>query len=827
MIFPPNFGISTPSALRWRAVALATRLALASPLLLAGTGQALAQAQTRAPNASPADANAMRDYAVPAGPLGPVLGRIAGDAGLNLGYGPAQVDGRMAAPVHGRYSAEEALRAALRGSGLRLQRSADGVYTLVPAPATATGAAAVAQLPSVEVTGSSALGPGDGLVALRSSAGTKTDTALIETPQAVSVVTRAQMKAQAVQNVPQAMRYTSGTLTAQRGFSEDGGGLEEIYSRGFLVDQYLDGLRLPSRSLASYGVSAVDPYGLESITLVHGPASVLYGQASPGGVLDLQSKRPTDEPLHEIGLQTGSHGLAQTQFDFSDALDDAGNVRYRITGLGRTADTQVDHVQDKRVFIAPSFSWQMSPDTKFTLLTGYQYDPDGGYYNTLPYVGTQQSASWGKIPTDFDPGEPGFDHHSRKQYWVGYELEHRVNDTWSLSQHARYTGVSNDLRGVFANGWVGDAEDHTLNRYALKMYEQTATATIDNQAKATFDTGSVHHKAIVGLDYQATRFDQRYGYNFGSVPSLDVLNPVYGQPFDAPTTSGDYHTNLHQLGLYAQDQLALGQWRFLLGGRQDWARSATRDLLAGGTERQQDQKATWRAGTTYLFDNGLAPYVSYSTSFQPQAGAVLADGSMPKPTTGEQYEAGVKYQMPGSQSFVTLAAFNLRKTNILTTDPVTQLNRETGAIRSRGIEAEAHLALTREWTMLGSYTYMQLRNTRTDDPTEKDKRPIGTPAHTASVWTDYTLHSGPLAGLGANIGVRFVGSSFGDAANTFTTPSYTVVDAGLHYTMPHWDFSLNAANLFDRKYVASCMYSMNACNYGSRRLILAGATYSW
>jgi len=777
------------------------------------------------------------DFDLPAAPLGASLMRIASTSGHLLAVDPALVASLRAAPLHGRYSGQAAAEAALAGSGLALRTTADGAWTLVPSATPATGTTApssptpapAARVSTRTLEGLQVYGNYEsGYAANTTRAGTKTDASLLETPEAISIVTRAQMDAQGVQNIPQALRYAPGILTAQRGFSQDGGGQEEMYVRGFLVDQYLDGLRLPSRSVASYGASAVDPYALERVELVHGPASVLYGQSSPGGLVNLVSKTPTDTPLHEVGIQTGSYARKQLQFDLSDALSDT--VDYRLVGLGRDSNTQVDHVNDKRVMFAPSVRWKISDATALTVMGGYQHDPDAGYYNTLPYVGTGKPAPFGTLSSHLDPGDPDFDKHRRTQYWLGYRLEHAFSDSWKFVQNARYMDNRDTLQAVFANGWAwndGSLDDHTLGRYALAMHEATRTLTADNQLQGHFDTGSATHDVLLGIDYQRTLYRQSYGYNWFGVPGLDVLDPVYGASIDVPDYSADQHTRLSQTGAYAQDIIRWGQWRALVSGREDWARADTTDSIAGTVVDQSKHKFTTHLGLTYVTDFGLAPYLSYATSFQPQATASLEGGGTPAPTTGKQYELGVKYQPAGTQSFMSLAAYHLVQQNVLTTDPLTLLQYVTGEVRSRGIEAEAHAQLTDGLAIIGSYTWLQQLNTRTREPDEQGKRPIGIPRNTGALWLDYRVQAGDFQGLGLSLGGRYVGGSYGDATNTFTTPAYAVLDAGVRYERQGWNYYLTLSNLSDRRYVASCLYSQSACNYGSRRTVLLGANYRW
>lgn len=680
------------------------------------------------------------------------------------------------------------------------------------------------------------------LVPGKTRSGTKTDVDLKEVPQAISVITAAQIEAQGAQNVPQALRYTAGVLSAQRGFSEDGGGLENIYSRGFLVDQYLDGLRLPSPSIASYSVASIDPYGLEQIDLIHGPASVLYGQSSPGGLLNLVSKTPTDAPLHEVGVQFGSYARKQLQGDVSDALNASGTWRYRLVAVAQDGKTQVDHVKTKHLYVAPSLRWQPDDNTQLILLGGYSRSPDAGYYNTLPKAGTSSPLAWGSLSPHLDVGDPDFDQHSLTQAWLGYQFTHAFANGWSFSSNARVTRADGLIQGIFANGYSdGTGADPTLSRYALRNLEDTTTYTLDNRLRRQFVTGDLKHDVVLGVDGQKVDYHTAYGYNFAE-PSLDVLAPIYGTGLAPTTPSANMNDNLSQVGVYAQDLMALGQWRFLISGREDdaYTREQSLPVAAGGTysaHSQTDHAFTTHVGVNYLFDNGLAPYVSYTTSFQPQVGQ-LSDynaasntwalgNRWASPSDGKQYEVGLKYQPANQASFVSLSLYDLTQTNVLSTNSTNNEITETGKVRSRGVELEGNLSLTPGLSLLGNLTYLD-QVTTSDVATEYvGKRIIAMPRQQAALWLQYRLSEGGLDGLALRLGARAVGSSYADQANTEKNAGYTVFDGGIAYPRGNWNYSLNIANLTDRHYIASCAYSLLACNYGALRMVTLGASYRW
>ncbi|SAL47484.1 TonB-dependent siderophore receptor [Caballeronia sordidicola] len=695
--------------------------------------------------------------------------------------------------------------------------------------------AAAPQLPPVVVQekreAQTGTGPVSGYVATQSTAGTKTDTALIKTPQNISVVTRDQMDIQNVQSVAQALRYTSGINPEQRGTNTDS--LEYLYARGFLVDEFWNGLRTPGPAGGfGYNVTSFDPYMFERIELLHGPASVLYGQGSPGGTVNLVSKMPTAEPLHEVGIQTGSYGRLQGFFDFSGPVDKDGKVLYRLTADGFNTGTQTDYVNQQRFAIAPSITWKPTKDTTFTLYANYQADPEAGIYNFVPVVGTIQTGV-AQLPRSFYPGEPSFDSFRKTQESIGYQLDHRLNDVWSFKQSYRFLHNSETVQYVADDlGYINNGT--ALARETYMNSGRVNSHTVDNQATARFNTGPVAHQATVGIDYQNIQFDHVFLGDFGdTTPPLNITNPQYGQTIPYPTImfATSNKQSIKQLGAYAQDQLDIGRWSLLLGLREDWTNEDAQSYKTGALTSQFNRAFTWRAGGVYQFESGIAPYASYSKSFQPQVGSSFSGQSF-NPTTGEQYEVGVKFQPKGYNSFVTVSAFHLTQQNVLTTDPVNvNFQVQTGEVRSQGFEVEAHASLTNNLQLIASYTYTNLLNTKSNS-SNLDKVPVGIPRNTASLWADYLMAAGPLAGLQLGAGVRYIGGSYGDTANSLLTSSATLIDLAVRYDLGRsvfnlhgWTASLNASNLLDRHYMASC--SAGSCNWGQGRLVLAGLKYQW
>lgn len=680
----------------------------------------------------------------------------------------------------------------------------------------------------------SAWGPAPTIAAKHSATGTKTDTPIEKNPQSVSVVTQEEMAMRAVTSVKGAFNYTPGVLTGNRGSSDV---IDALSIRGFSetnTNQYLDGLKLQGDNYSEF---AIDPYFLERAELLRGPVSVLYGKSNPGGVVSLVSKRPTQETLREVQFQMGTDNLFSTGFDFGGSLDDNGVYSYRLTGQARSADAQQDMNKEKRYTIAPSFSWRPDDNTRFDLLTYFQNEPETGYYGWLPRQGTvvgitRPDGSSYKLPTNFDEGEDS-NKISRNTKMVGYNFEHSFNDTWTVRQNLRYADMRTGYRSIYGNGF--NAATNEITRGSAVSDEKLNEFAVDTQAQAKFATGALSHTLLLGVDYQRMRND--IDAQFGSASSLSAINPQYGNDTVTPFDSPYQHLNKQrQTGLYAQDQMEWDRWVLTLGGRYDYAMTSVYDRVANSLDRQNDQAFTWRGGLNYVFDNGIAPYFSYSEAFIPNSGSTF-EGQAFDPSRAKQYEAGVKYVPKDRPIVMTAAVYQLTKTKNLTADPDTKnhpfASIQSGEIRSRGVELEAKAALNANINMTASYTYTDAEYT--EDTSLKGKTPVQVPKHMASLWGDYTFHETALSGVTLGAGVRYVGESkglysTGDNVNqNFDVAGYTTVDAALKYDLgrfglPGSSVGVNINNLLDREYVASC-YREYACYWGAERQIVGTATF--
>lgn len=796
--------------------------ALAIPMSLAFVPLAGNAAETAAA------AQAVRSYDIPAGPLSTALSRFAGEANVMLSADGALTEGKQSPGLKGQYSVEEGFAALLKGSGLQIVNTGSGSYSL--AAGTASVGSDVSELSATTVTDfalGNALGTMEGYNATHSQIATKTSKSILETSQSVSVVTRDQIDDQGSQTVSQALRYTPGVMTNPYGATHR---YDYVAMRGFndgSVDNiYLDGLKTMGDS-GTYSSMQVDPYFLERIDILKGPSSVLYGRSNPGGLVALTSKKPLYEPYHEIQATVGTQGQRGMGFDFSGPVNEDHTIAYRLVGLADKSDTQFDHNEEKRYAIAPTVAIDFDENTTLTLQAYMQHDPEGGYHGGLPADGTLYRHNGQYISKHFFEGDSDFDKFERTQQMVGYQFEHRFNDVWSARQNFRYLDGKVDMRQAYAAGWASIGSNE-LARATTEGKERLHAWIVDNMAQAEFNTGSAKHTLLMGLDYQ--RRKAKVDYAGGSASNIDAFDPVYGSPGVTETWQTSDLRRMEQTGLYMQDLIDLDKWRFSLGLRKDWVETSSEDELYGaGKNTYKENKVTPRVGALYLFDNGIAPYISYSESFNPNS-FTDQNGDPLKATEGKQWEAGIKYQPPGTDNIFTASVFHITQENLATKLANEQYYRPVGKVRSQGVELEAHMQVTDSFRVLGSYTFADVEYIKSDDGTEGNT-PNVAPRHMASVWGDYSFKEGSLQGLSLGAGVRAVSKSWADPANTERVPGYTLFDASVGYDLSNVglkgvDVRVNANNLTDKKYVAACN-SLLYCYYGEERNVTATVSYKF
>jgi len=698
-----------------------------------------------------------------------------------------------------------------------------------PAPATPTQQV-VSQPTGQGGAGERGLGPVTGYLAQQSVTGSKTDTPILEIPQSISVVTQDQIAAQGAQSVNDALEYTPGVSLQSFGSNTF---FDLFKLRGFDVPRYLDGLRLPMDN-TTFAVPRIETYGLERLEVLKGPSSGLYGQSDPGGIVNMISKRPQATPHSSVEGTFGSFNRFQGAFDIGGPVDPKGEFLYRIVGLGRQSDTQTDFMKDNKLYIAPSLTWRPTADTSLTILSQYSKIDNKGYQQYVPGQVTFLPNPNGRVPYSRYLGEPGLDGFNLEQASIGYEFNHRFDNNLQFRQNFRFFDVSNNLAATRSEGMLSDrlvARTYNYVRAHAQNY------TLDNQLQADFRTGPLVHKVLAGFDYMNLKSST--DYRSAGIAPIDAYAPVYGAAVPSFNSLSPFilrDDKQSQAGLYLQDQIKLDRWTLSLTGRQDWVNTEFTSFAVfppAGNYVRNDSAQTGRVGLNYLFDFGLAPYVSYGTSFTPNLGADQF-GNTFKPTTGEGKEIGLKFKPNGMNLMITAALFEIDQENVLTADPSNPFfNVQTDAARVRGFEFEARGNVTREFEIVAGYSHMDPKVTRSTAG-NVGKYLMNTALEQASLWGNYTWHNGPLAGFGIGAGMRYVGKSYGDAGNTFEVPSYTLFDASLTYDFAYMrpdlkglKMQVTARNLADRYYVASCLTGLPYCAMGTGRTVLGTLKYSW
>ncbi len=776
-------------------------------------------------------AQVSQHYSIPAGQLDDVLSQFARQAGITLSSTPQLTNGLQSSGLNGQYATEQALRQLLNGSGLRAVSQGGHSYVLQAQPLDAA-----LSLPDTDVRGFSlgnALGSTEGYNATHSQVATKTSMPLVETSQSVSVVTRQQIDDQGSQTVAQAMRYTPGVLTNPYGATHR---YDYVAMRGFndgSVDNiYVDGLKSMGDN-GTYSTMQVDPYFLERIDILKGPSSVLYGRSSPGGLVALTTKKPLFSAYHQVQATVGTQGQRGMGFDFSGPVDEDQRIAYRLTGLADASDTQFDHNKEERYAIAPAISVDFSEDTSLTLQAYLQHDPNGGYHGGNPADGMLHPRNGLRLSDHFFEGETGIDSYERTQQSFSYQFEHRFNDIFTARQNFRYQDSDVSMDQVYSAGWA-DAESNILNRADTGGDERLHSYIIDNMLQAEFFTGAAKHTLLMGTDYQRRKADVEWRY--GTVNPLDAGNPQYGNGNLQLLGENRYQRRLQQTGVYLQDLVELDQWRFSLGLRQDWVKVSEQNRDSDTKVNDQRSKFTTRAGVLYLFENGIAPYVSYSESFNPNT-VSDQDGRPLAPTEGTQWEAGIKYQPGGSDNLFTASVFRIEQENLASKQPNEDFYRAVGQVRSQGLELEAHVQLSDSLKLLGGYTFTDIEYSKSmpslvsGNLDNKGNSPTQAPKQMLSLWADYNFHQGALDGLRLGGGVRYVGYSWVDAENSMKVPSYTLFDASVGYDLGKvgltgLDVRLNANNLTNESYITSCA-SLNYCYMGEERNVSATVSYQF
>lgn len=646
------------------------------------------------------------------------------------------------------------------------------------------------QLPEVKVRApeirESAYGPVEGYRAERTGTATRTDTPIRETPAAIQVIPNQVIKDQQATRMADVIVNVSsvrpGSTFGNRG--------DSFIVRGF-----------PSFLLARDGFVSNQLFGdpgfndlanVERVEILKGPASVLYGLGDPGGLVNLVTKRPLRQAQYEVAAQVGSHSFRRVEADLSQPFDADGSLALRINAAYQDWGSFRDFFKrSRRGFVAPVLGWQPSAATK-VLVALEHVDQALPFDRGLVAVGNRVA----NVPLSRYLGErfSTFDLEGQRGRYI---VEHQMDATWLLRHtgshlQSRSQRFSADPRGLRAN-------NRTLNRRVTDQRDDSRQWALQFEAVGDFTRAYVGHKLLLGVETGRAHRDVRLAT--APLAAIDIFNPVYGAQPGAFGAATLLRQDLEYTGLYVQDQIWLGErWKLLLGLRYDDARQSS--ITNGATTVVHDRKFSPRAGIMYDLTPQASLYASYSRSFRPVVGATFG-GTPFEPETGEQAEAGIKADFLDGRLGATLAAYEIRRQNVLTADPANPgFSVQTGEQRARGLELDLAGDLGAGWKLLASAAYTDATITK-DNRLPVGNRIQGVPRTSGSLWLTREIGSGAWRGFGFGAGLFAAGERQGDLANTFQVPGYVRADTSLFYRAERWRATLGVKNVFDRQYIES------------------------
>jgi iron complex outermembrane receptor protein len=661
---------------------------------------------------------------------------------------------------------------------------------------------------------------------------TKSNIPLIQTPQSISVITRDQIDLLNFVDAQQAVRYTAGAFGETYGPDPR---YDFVTVRGFTPKQYIDGLAVPATTtISSVGV---DLYAFQSLDILKGPASVLYGAAPPGGIVNEVSRRALPTFGGEVEVKGGTDNFYEGAGTITGPV--APFLDVRMTALYRDSKGFIDYQHNKRLLLSPTATLKIGSNTRLTGLFYYQHDHDlGGNGGFLPEYGTLLPNPTGlhiSPSTNLDDPKVLYVRH---QWAGGYDFEHRFSGNITFHSNTKWSDYDEKTPiGLYSGGGFINTTDpsdpsyyRTLSQYNFTYAERVRSFATDNRLDAKLVTGNVTQDFLVGLDYHNIRNKAAYG--FVGAGTLDAFHPIYDPTYEVAIGYPNSYNNerLRQTGLYGQDHIGIdGKLFITLGARNDWV-----NIDYYGAPQKQ-HKFTYRAGANYVTDVGLAPYISYSTSFEPVLGTDSVTDEPFKPTTVSQWEGGVKYDARALPSnvklFATAAAFDIKEKNF-TSEQVSLTpafdQTQGGEVEVKGFELELVARINQQLSINASYSYNHSK-VLSDPVAANVGYPLPTtPKNKLSAFADYTLKHGALAGLGGGFGVRYNSSSSGALPGLFATPviytgEATLFDAIIHYDTPRFRIAVNASNLFDKEYVARCAGTYG-CVYSAGRQVIATLT---
>lgn len=690
------------------------------------------------------------------------------------------------------------------------------------APAVAASAPAASALETVEITASK-----QPYRNLSATGATKTDTLLKDLPQSVRVLTADLLADAGVTDLSGALELSSG-ISQQNNF----GGLWNSYSmRGFTGDPNFGSDYMVNGFNSSRGYNGLrDGVNTKTVEILKGPSSALYGRGEPGGTVNITTKKPLFEPSYTLGLSAGSFNTWRTTADLTGPLSD--KFAYRLGVAYEEGDSFRDTISSSHYLVSPSFIWMLSEDTtvSYEVEAVKQKSPfDRGVLAV--------NGKLGLIPVSRFLGEPGDGDITIESLGHQVFVQHYFNDDWSLQTGLSYRDSS--LKGIATEAWALQADNRTLNRQRRARDNEATDISGRLELLGKIATGPVVHNVLVGVD--AYRFDDSRRQSRGrdaNIPyTIDIYEPVYGVSVPAPMAPITATDELQRSqGIYAQDQIELSaQWKALVGVRYDRYEQRVDDLLNDRTVEQELNSTSPRAGLVYQPTKNLSLYATAAEGFRPNSG-ISSSGSAFPAEESRSYEVGAKLDMADGKITSTLAAFSIRKKNVLTPDPADPQNYSiaVGEVESKGLEFDLSGEVARNVRLSAAYAYTSAHVTKSTPDAAGTGLAEGrffpnVPRHSANVFANYNqpLASGGSASVGA--GVFYTGERLGsvDVNDDFKLPAYTTVRLVSGYSVnKKLRVTLEVDNLFDKAYYASS-YSQLWVYPGSERKFTLGAQYTF
>ena len=646
-------------------------------------------------------------------------------------------------------------------------------------------------------------GEQDGYRVPDATTATKTDTPIRDIPASIQVIPQQVLKDQQITRVREAVSNVSG-ITPGPGGSQTTYG-ESFILRGFADSSdsstFVDGFNrnnVLSRSL--------DVANIEQLEVLKGPASVLYGQGDPGGILNIVTKQPLSTPYYAVEGTIGNFDFYRPTLDLSGPLNTDKTIRYRLNVAYENSGSFVDFVKTKQAFIAPVISFDLGKNTTLVLEAEYLNTSKVEYLG-IPAVGSLFANPVGRVPRSRFIDDPDLKL-ERDFVAFGYRLQHKFSDNWSIRNAFRAELEDYDEAFDFSLGLRTD-DNQTVDRGARFDQAKSRNFNIQTDVIGKVQTGTVKHDLLFGLELGRTNYIRKTFSPTPAFPSINLFNPNYDRPsiqFDTKTSDTENPQNL--IGVYAQDLISIGdKLKILLGGRFDFVEASYEDTVRGFSNDQEDTAFSPRIGIVYQPIQPVSLYASYSRSFLPSRPfSINADNTPFEPTKGESFEVGVKSDFFDGRLSATLAAYQITKQNIVVDDPDPAnqgFSLQVGEQRSRGIELDIGGEILPGWKIIASYAYIDPEITEDTRPEYKGNEPSNVARNSASLWTTYEIQTGNYKGLGFGGGLFFVGDRQGDLENTFTLPSYVRTDAAIYYRRDNWRVGLNIKNLFDVYYFES------------------------